>query len=65
MRLEEDGARLDKIKAADRLASRAGFEVSVLHRIANLRLRRGTDNINDLAAHYLELIEAALKYIRK
>jgi predicted nucleotidyltransferase len=65
VRLEEAGARLDKITAMDRLASRADFDASVLNRIADLRLRRATDNIKDLAVHYLELIEAVLKYLRK
>ncbi len=65
VRMEEDGVKLDKIKAVDRLADRAEFDATVLHRILDARLRREVDNISDLTIHFLDLIEAVLNYLRK
>jgi predicted nucleotidyltransferase len=61
VRLDEDGAKLDKMKAVERIAARAGFDASVLRQVKDLR---PGDPLQNLAARYLEIIDKALQYLR-
>jgi hypothetical protein len=65
VRLEENSAKLDKIKAVDLLALKAGFDPVVIRRVQEYKLQRKSDNLNDLAIHYLDVIGAVLTYLRK
>jgi hypothetical protein len=52
------------LRAAVKLDGKAPVTEPVFQRVAELRLRRATDNIKDLAVHYLNAIETVLKHLR-
>jgi predicted nucleotidyltransferase len=65
IRLEDSSPKIDKITAAERLAAKAGFEVDAVKRLQELKVRRASDEIDDLAARYIQVIDKALAYVRR
>lgn len=65
LRLEEKMAKLSKLEAAKRLAERVGFDPTCLEGVEGMRFRRETDNVDDIATHYLEILEKVLAYVRR
>jgi predicted nucleotidyltransferase len=65
VRLEGDGAGLDKVTVTRRLAERLGFDILILRELDEWHARRATDNLRDMAGRYLDLIDAVLRHLRK
>jgi hypothetical protein len=62
LRLEADVPKGSKMMAAKELSKRAGFDGDCLDRMSNGHMRRETDNVVDLARHYVEGVERARAY---
>ena len=65
LRLEADVPKGSKIMAAQELAQRAGIDGDCLMRLSNNHIRRQTDDVHDLAHHYLDGIERVLAYLER
>ncbi len=63
LRLETEVPKGGKITAARELSERAGIDEDCLERLWNNHIRRQTDNVQDLAHHYLYGIEQVLVYL--
>jgi hypothetical protein len=63
LRLEADVPKGSKIDAARELAKRAGLDADCLQVVYDAHMRRRTDNVQDLARHYLENVDRALAYV--
>jgi predicted nucleotidyltransferase len=61
LHLEKSSPVPDKLDAAKKLGERIGFDSAILQRLHTLRFRRSTDHVNDLATHYLLIIEKVIK----
>jgi hypothetical protein len=63
LRLEGDVPKGNKLMAAQALAQRLDFEDDCLERLADLHLRRDTDNVRDLAQNYVQTIARVLGHV--
>jgi hypothetical protein len=60
--LRSEGIELaDKVEAAKKMGEKIGFDSALVERLHDLRFRRSTDNLKDLAEHYLLILERTLK----
>jgi hypothetical protein len=65
LRLESEAPKASKVIAAKELARRLGGDGDYVERLWDLHMRRDTDNMEDLARHYLAAIERILAYVSK
>jgi hypothetical protein len=63
LRLEAEVPKAGKIVAARALSERVGIDGECLERLWNNHIRRETDNVQDLAHHYLDGMERVLVYL--
>jgi hypothetical protein len=65
LRLEAEVPKGHKLAAAEALAARVGFDDDFLERLADLHMRRESDDVRDLAKHYMNGIERVLAYVSR